>query len=103
MLAEDFPGVEALRVQRETVRVKGVWRGRGGIVLLDVGNADAPRAEVRHTVPVETRVRGADPPEELLLFVKDGLLDSIELVKGGGEEPLSLPDVSAVEPPTVSV
>jgi hypothetical protein len=103
LLRDDFPGVEALRVQRETVRVKGLWRDLGGIVLLEVADAAAPRANVVHTVPVEARVRGADPPREVLLFVKQGALDSIELVDHSGNDPQELPDVRAVEAPTRNV
>lgn len=99
LLGEDFPGVEALRVQRETVRVRDVRRERGSIVLLEVA-ADAPRAAVVHTVPVETRVRGSEPLKEVLLFVKQGVLDSIELVDYSGSEPEELPEVETLEPPT---
>jgi hypothetical protein len=100
-LAQDFQGVEALPVQRESVRVKGLWEDLGGIVLLEVDDVDAPTADIVHTVPVETRVRGADR-QEVLLFVKQGLLDSIELVDYSGNEPVELPDVGAVERPKVN-
>ena len=99
LLSEDFQGVEALRVQRETVRVKGFWRDLGGIVVLEVVDVDAPRADVVDAVPIETRVRGADPPREVLLFVKQGLLDSIELVDHSGSDPEELPDIQAVDTP----
>jgi hypothetical protein len=102
LLAPEFPGVGALRAQRESVRVKGLWQNLGGIVMLEVCDADAPKADVVHTVPVETKVRGADPPHEVLLFVKQGRLDSIELVDYAGREPLELPAVETVERPTVN-
>jgi hypothetical protein len=38
----------------------------------------------------------------VLLFVRDGLLDSIELVDYAGLEPTELPAVEAVETPTVN-
>ena len=102
LLSQEFPGVDALRIQRERVHVKGLWQDLGGIVLLEVGDPGAPKAEVVHTVPVESQVRGADPPPEVLLFVKRGLLDSIELVDYAGREPLELPAVETVETPTVN-
>jgi hypothetical protein len=102
LLAQEFPGAAALRVQRESVRVKGLWRNLGGLVLLEVCDAHAPKADVVQTVPVETKVRGADPPQEVLLFVKRGLLDSIELVTYAVREPVELPAVETVETPTVN-
>lgn len=102
LLAENFPGSDELRAQARTVRVKGFWEDRPSIVLLEVMDPGAPRANVVHAVPVETKVRAADPPQELLLFVKDGLLDSIELVDYSGNDGVGLPDIGAVEPPTVN-
>ena len=101
-LAVDFPGVEALRVQRESVRVKALWSGLGGVVLLEVPDADAPRAEVVQAVPVQTRVRHATPPRDVLLFVEAGLLSSIELVLYGDDDYSELPDVASVAPPLVN-
>ena len=89
-------------MQRETVCVKGLWRDLCGSVLLEVADADAPPADVVHTVSVETRVRGAEPPREVLLFVKQGLLDSIELVDYSGNDPEELPDVRAVAVPMLN-
>lgn len=86
LLAENFPGSDELRAQARTVRVKGFWEDRPSIVLLEVMDPGAPRANVVHAVPVEAKVRDADPPQELLLFVKDGLLDSIELVDYAGND-----------------
>jgi hypothetical protein len=53
------------------------------------------------TVPVETCVREAEPHQEVLLFVKEGLLDGIEVVDYSGGEPELLPAVEAVEAPTI--
>ncbi len=62
---------------------------------------DAPRADV-DTVPVETKVRTADPPRELLLFVRDGLLDSLELVDYSRVDPVALPELASLETPTIN-
>ena len=102
LLAEEFPGVRELRVQALGLEVRGLWRDLPTVVLLSVMDEDAPSAEVVHTVPVEARVKGADPPREVLLFVKGGRLDSIELVDYGGNEPPRLPAVDELEAPTVS-
>lgn len=102
LLPQEFSGAEQLRMQARSVRVKALWNGLPAIVLLEVGDAAAPTAEVVHTVPVETRVRGVDPPQDVLLFVKGGMLDSIELVDYGEEEPAELPAVENVEPPTLN-
>ena len=100
LLAEAFPGVEALRVQAQSVRVRGLWEGLPAVVLLEVCDPAAPRAEVVHPVPVETHVRGTEPPQELLLFVWDGVLDSIELLNPA-EGLRELPDVASFERPWV--
>jgi hypothetical protein len=70
LLAQEFPGVEELRVQARSVRVKGLHNDLPTIVLLEVVDSEAPRAAVAHPVPVETRVRRSDPPQEVLLFVR---------------------------------
>ena len=38
---------------------------------------------------------------DVLLFVKDGLLDHIEVLNHDASEPVELPSVEAVETPTV--
>jgi hypothetical protein len=101
-LSQEFQGVEALREQARSARVRGLHNGLEGVVLLGVQDANAPRARVPHTVPVETRVRDAEPPQEVLLFVKEGLLNSIEVVDYSGGEPDFLPAVEAVEAPTIN-
>ena len=80
--------------------MNGFWEDRPSVVLLEVMDPGAPRANVVHVVPVEAKVRDADPPQELLLFVKDGLLDSIELVDYSGNDAVGLPDIGTVEPPS---
>jgi len=80
------------------VRVRGLYEGLPTVVLLEVADLDAPKSEVVHAVPVEAVVRGEG---ELLLFIKQGLLDSIELVTYGDERPTELPTVGALERPWV--
>ncbi len=79
LLAPDFVGA----AQARTVRTRGLHANLATIVLLEVVDPAAPRATGQTSVPVETRVRGKDSPHEVLLVVKDGLLESIELVAYG--------------------
>jgi len=94
----------ALRFARRprSVRVKGLWEGRRSVVPLEVANWDAPRAHVVHTVPVEAMVRDAEPPRELLLFVKGGLLESREVADYGSSDQPSLPAVDELEGPVAN-
>lgn len=74
LLAENFPGADELRAQARAVRAKGLWEDRASILLLEVTDPNAPRANVVHTVPEETKCGTPTPPQELLLFVKERLL-----------------------------
>ena len=80
VLGHDFPGAPELRTQAKTTRARGYWEDLPTIVLLEVMDPDAPRASVVHPVPIEFEVDASYSPSELLLFVKEGLLDSLELV-----------------------
>jgi hypothetical protein len=103
LLSHDFPGVEALRVQAQSARVRGLGDELPTIVLLEV-DVDAPFAtEVAYTVPIDARVRDVEPPQEVLLFVKWGRLECIELVDYSLEEPHELPTPEGLETPTVYV
>jgi hypothetical protein len=99
LLSHEFQGVHALRAQARVTQVRGLWEDQPTIVLLEV-HEEAPVAEVAFTVPIEARVRDVEPPQEVLLFVKQGRLDSIELVDYGGGEPDELPSSDRLEPPT---
>ena len=96
LLSEDFDGVEALRVQAASVLARsGCSCGCGTIELVPQG--DPPLSEAVSPVPVEgTATDGAGGPNGgLLLFVREGLLNSLEIYSFG-EEPLPLPDPSRV-------
>jgi hypothetical protein len=101
LLAAEFPGVRELRVQAESVRGRP-WNGLATLLEFEVTDPQAPRAPVTSGVPVETEVRGADPPQELLLHVRRGLLDSMDLTSYDGEDPTELPDVGDLEVPSVN-
>jgi hypothetical protein len=83
LLEPEFPGVEALRRQAETARV--VRQCECGCATIDLAtDPAAPAAEgVREPNVVEARGRARDdgrPPPELILFVRDGRLSSVEIV-----------------------
>jgi hypothetical protein len=100
LLESDFPGVEELRAQARSVVVAGLHKGLPTIVLLGVTDLNAPAAPVEHPTPVEARVRGSDPPQDVHLFVRDGRLESIELVAYDGIDLPELPRVDALLAPT---
>jgi hypothetical protein len=100
-LSHEFPGVTELREQAKSVRVRGLGEGSPSIVLLEVTDPAAPRADTSYAVPIDAHVRGVTPLREVLLFISDGLLDSIELVDYSGKDPRALPFPSELDTPTV--
>ena len=95
LLAQEFPGVDALREQaRELTATVGCTCGCGTIALHPLGG---PPAEVRDRVPVEGTVTGSDgePVGLVLLFVDDGRLSALE-VAGFVDEPLAMPSSDRV-------
>jgi len=47
-------------------------------------------------------VQASDPPQELRRFVKDGLLESLELVDYSGNEVAELPTATALDAPVIT-
>jgi hypothetical protein len=83
LLQPEFPGVEALRRQAATARV--MRRCECGCATVELAtDAGVPAAEgVGEPNAVEARGRARDdgrPPPELILFVRDGRLSSVEIV-----------------------
>jgi hypothetical protein len=108
LLEADFEGVDALRKQAETVRVKSK-PCECGCPTIDLLTArDAPRAPQRvpfHDLVVEATTPDAGNAEEffeLLLFVKAGRLALLELVTFTDNPPSEFPPPSVFEPPTVN-
>jgi hypothetical protein len=92
LLAHDFAGVEPLREQaRNVLASRGCECGCGTINLMPQ-DQDAPRSTSSSPTEVEGRVLGADGADTggLLLFLKDGLLSSLEVYSY--DEPLPLPE-----------
>lgn len=96
LLAPQFLGVEALRQQAKSLLGRpGCTCGCGTIELLPQG--DAPRSASVSPAPSVGRVRDAAGVEVggLVLLIRDGLLDSLEVYSH--HEPLALPLIAQVE------
>jgi hypothetical protein len=98
LLAADFAGAEHLREQVDTTLVVG--RCDCGCPTIDLRvAAGAPPADVaRSPVPSELRDTSVDPPSDVILFVKDGYLQSMEYVSYTSNQPQDWPDVEALQP-----
>lgn len=96
LLAHDFPGVEELREQALHVTAKrGCECGCGTIEFVADGTPVA-RSGATNPVPVDGFVTTADGDEAggLILFVSDGMLQSLEIYSH--TEPLPLPRLEEV-------
>ena len=76
LLAENFPGADELRAQARAVRAKGLWEDRASILLLEVTDPNAPRANVVHTVPVETKCGTPNPLRNFCCSSRNVFCDS---------------------------
>jgi hypothetical protein len=96
LLEHDFPGVRELREQAQHVTAKrGGECGCGTIDLVPDGTP-VPRSDAANPVPVDELVNSPDGAEAggLILFVRDGILQSLEIYSHG--EPLPLPRLEQV-------
>jgi hypothetical protein len=101
ILSREFAGSDALRAQAATVTAVGRCGCGCASINLGVDRSRAPRAEVHHRTPVvEARSRLADPPFELLLFVKEGWLQYLEIVWYGDEPINEYPSPDEFLPPS---
>ena len=83
LLAEPFPGSEALRHQAQLARVNAECTCGCGSIALIVDRDQAIHAEVSERIPVEGRSSGpADggTSVEVLLHVVDGFINELEVV-----------------------
>jgi hypothetical protein len=103
LLGADFPGVETLRTQARTARVVGQCECGCATVYLAVDPALPVASEVAQFDAVDAQSRSVcdwDPPRELILFVKEGRLSSIEIVWYGDAPIPDFPPVDTFEAPT---
>jgi hypothetical protein len=98
LLSREFSGIEALR--RNALEVVVVGRCDCGCPTVDLASTNFPRSDnsVR-LAPVEGYVVADDgtPLQQLLLFVSNGQLRSLELVWYGDSPPARWPDSERVE------
>jgi hypothetical protein len=95
LLAPEFPGVAELREQAKALLARpGCDCGCGTIELLPQG--EPPCSAATSPAPSEGRVRNADGDEVggLLLFIRHGLLESLEVYSC--DQPLPLPLIAHV-------
>jgi hypothetical protein len=83
LLGADFPGVEKLRAQANTARVIGACDCGCATVYLEVDPSLPTADEVTQTNAVDATGlprAGSAPLPDLILFVKDGRLSSVEII-----------------------
>jgi len=102
LLAQSFPGVEALRAQAGTAYVVRKCDCGCATIDLEVDAATPPATEVGEPVAVEAhglpRSDGRPPPD-LILFVRDGRLASLEIVSYSEDVFEAFPRTAEFEPP----
>jgi hypothetical protein len=98
LLNQDFPGVDALRLQVEWVHAKRGCECGCGTIELVITRDGLPRSEAASPAPVEGLIvePGGNGVGGLILFLKDGYLASLE-VYAYGIEPLPLPALETVD------
>jgi hypothetical protein len=98
LLAADFAGAEHLREQVDTTAVVGRCDCGCPTIDLRVAPSALPADVARSPVPSELRDTSVDPPGDVILFVKDGHLQSLEYLSYTSDPPLDWPDVEALQP-----
>lgn len=96
-LSHEFPGVQELRQQAQFVTAKkGCDCGCGTIEFVH-DERPVPRSPATNPVPVDAPVVASDGSDlgGLILFVRDGLLQSLEVYSHS--EPLPLPKPGEVK------
>ena len=95
LLARPFEGRDELREQARTARAAPGCDCGCPTIAISVDRT-LPRARVRSSVAIEGRWDAQPAPIEVLLFVRDGYLASMELVWYGEAPPRDWPDVSGL-------
>ena len=92
MLTADFPGRDELKAQANGAEV--CWECACGCGTINVELKEPYiRAATREPIPVEAYGKGAD----VLLFVRPGLLSSLEIVNHGDARPLPYPSANNLQ------
>ena len=104
MLSADDPRMTALRGQAAIARVDGMCRCGCATIDLSVDRTAAEVALGLEYAAVDSYTHDKADVErlrELIVFVKDGWLSSLEVVFYGDSPPTVLPDPMDMEPPHV--
>jgi hypothetical protein len=102
LLSVSDPRVDALRGQADVASVVDKCECGCATVALEVdcGAATASAlAEGRPAIEARTRPEEAEPPVELLLFLKEGWLSSLEIAWYDENLPSEFPPLDAFAPP----
>jgi hypothetical protein len=92
MLSRDFSGRDALREQAKLAKVEAECECGCGTVDFVVA-ANATKAIVNEPIPVEANRQAMD----VLSFVRNGILSSLEIVDYLDQRPLSYPSPEGLE------
>jgi hypothetical protein len=92
---DGFEEVDVYRAQVDAATVTGMCSCGCATINLEVG-PDAPAATFVGTPLLPTEARGQDPsdpslPVEIILFAREGTLESLEIVHYGDEPPKYFP------------
>ena len=107
LLSVEGAGVAELRAQAETAEVVGQRPCGCATIDLAVDRARAPRSPPRSRVPIDATTPFVDDesahrsPLDLLLFLDDGWLHSVEVVYYGEVPPAEFPAPSAFDKPVL--
>jgi hypothetical protein len=103
MLGVDAPGIEALREQASVAEVVGQCECGCATIYLGVDRSSAPQSEIREYAAIDASTPFSedelDEFFELIVFVRDGWLDSLEIVYYGEEPPTTFPPPASFLPP----
>ena len=94
LLSADFPGVEELRAQAQSVTAR-----REGLIIDLVVEPGTPKAKVLARVPVQAVVDGDGYDGGLLLYVDEGSLSGLEYWWVTEDPPAAMPPLSAIGSP----
>jgi hypothetical protein len=101
LLSADFEGAAQLREQARTAVVTGLCPCGCPTFNVAVDHARCAPAKVIEPIPVEAASTGPfdESPLQLLLFVKEGWLESVELVWYGDQALQEFPPVESFASP----
>lgn len=91
LLSEPFPGVEELREQALTARAVNECGCGCGTIGIYVPRPLVPKAGIKGCIPVEATGVSPSAPCDVILFVREGYLSCLEVVRYGDRESFPYP------------